>query len=229
MKNPLLAGALLMAIGHTTQAAQVDIDLQVDATDNLYFTNWHNVYVPTSDPVAPCGSDPISIEFNCPVGVGTAPELVSQGGNGYNFSDVNSVSFTASGTVLDDGGNATGPDGGPEGEAFGLVHQLDAYSLIGIWSSTADEITPIGINFDDPSLDTARFVIGNGLIDLIVPDGDSVFLFLAENDGFFSDNSGFYNVTVSFEDNLAAVPLPASALLFGTAVLGLLGMRRKHR
>jgi hypothetical protein len=147
--------------------------------------------------------------------------LVSVSGVAFNFAGYSSLTISASGLVVDDGPNATGPNGDTciptclfhDGNFRGLT----AYSLIGIWSSTANSITPIS----DPH--TAPFFIGSSA-SLNIPLLSSAYLFLAENDGYFADNSGFYDVHLTAT---SAVPVPAALPLFASALLGMGVIRRR--
>src|SRR5690606_3879612 len=102
----------------------------------------------------------------------------------------------------------------------GNLRNLPVYSLIGIWSTSADSITPITA---DPLTLTAPFFIGLEAW-LAVPEGfGDLYLFLGENDGYFADNSGFYNVSIGVTE----VPLPGAALLLASALGVLVGRRRR--
>jgi biofilm PGA synthesis protein PgaD len=140
--------------------------------------------------------------------------------------------MTVTGEVVDAGPFATGPDGcpNPADACFfdpsgnnGIYNFLPAYSVIGVWSTTPDVI-----NFITPAggtswIDALIPVGSGGLFD--VPQGySSAYLFLAENDGFYTDNDpiGEYEVTISL------VPVPATAWLLGLAVF-CLGFVRRNR
>jgi|LGOV01.1.fsa_nt_gb hypothetical protein len=68
------------------------------------------------------------------------------------------------------------------------------------------------------------FEIGNGPTIVIIPSGATQ-LQLGINDDKFSDNSGSFSVKVEG----APVPIPGAVWLFGSGLIGLVGLRRKHR
>lgn len=131
----------------------------------------------------------------------TDARSAGSGGIGFDFSPFGSVLEVATGSVVDAGSTATDADGLP-----GLFRGLPVYSLIGIWSSTDTSITAVG----------SAFFIGTSAT-ILVPTATPAYLFLAENDGIFSDNSGSYRVTLT----VASVPEPGTFALLG---MGLLGM-----
>jgi len=147
--------------------------------------------------------------FPLAVGTGINAQSVSNGGSPFDFAGYNSISVTATGCIVDRGPQCTGPEGFP---ADGSFRGLTVYSMIGLWSSTGLNITAIG----------TPFFVGPAAI-LSVPVGPA-FLFLAENDGVFSDNSGQYDVTVE------AVPEPGtlSLMALGGALIGA-ARRRRNR
>jgi len=133
---------------------------------------------------------------------------VQNGGSGFDFSPFASVLEVATGLVVDAGATATDADG-----QVGLFRGLRVYSLIGIWSSTAASINAIG----------SAFFIGTSAT-LVVPNATPAFLFLAENDGIFSDNSGQYDVTLT----TVGVDEPATVALLLVPML-LVGAARLRR
>ncbi len=66
------------------------------------------------------------------------------------------------------------------------------------------------------------FKVGNGSLSLLAPSGASQLQF-GINDDLFGDNSGFFTLDVE----QSAVPVPAAVWLFGSALVGLAGMRKK--
>jgi hypothetical protein len=171
----------------------------VGPQDNLYFDNWGHPWI---------GGPPES-EFGA-VGTGIAARSVEDSSGPFNFSAIPSVDVTASGAVQDAGSSFTDADGM---SSVPIFRNLRAFSMIGIWSSTSNSITPI---------DSAFFVGTSNT--LSVPAEPSAYLFLGENDGVFMDNlSGQYNVTLNF------VPIPAAVWLFGSGLLGVIGIARRTK
>ncbi len=124
----------------------------------------------------------------------------------FDFSGYSNLFVTATGCIVDAGATCTGPDG-----TGGVFRGLPVYSMIGLWSSTGGSITAIG----------GAFFIGS-VANLVVPGGGPAYLFLAENDGIFSDNSGQYNVSIE------AVPEPTTLTLMALGGL-LIGARQRRR
>ena len=208
MKSIKTAVFVLLATVSTSSHALM-ITETVGGMDNLYFTDWGHVY----NEGAGDGS-----QFNA-LGTGVAATSVESGGSAFNFSGAISIGITASGHVIDDGPNSTDANGDPNSFMDGGWRGLDVYSLIGIWSSTPDQITPIG----DPA--TAPFFVGtNLLLSLIdIPEVPELYLFFGENDGLFFDNEGSYHVGLDVQ----FVPLPASSLLLLSGLLGLFATRMR--
>jgi len=203
----VLASLLMLCSASLASAATVEIDQIVSSRDNLYYTDWGHWYtMPDDHALGNLDS--------------FAARAVSLGGSSFNFGGYDSVSIFATGSVVDAGGTATNANGDTciptclfkDGNWRGLP----AYSLIGIWSSSPDKIVPIG----DPH--TSVFFVGTNSV-LNIPDAPSLYLFLAENDGAFGDNSGNYNVHLT----ASAVPVPAALPLFLSGIAGLSMVRRR--
>lgn len=195
----LLQFVLFLLLLTTTAASQSAMITQtVGGMDNLYFDDWGHIF-----PEA--------------LGTGVAASSVSLNGSAFNFSGASSIDISATGEVVDNGTTPTDANGIPNDFMDGNFRGLNVYSLIGIWSSTADDITPVDGIFSQP------FFIGTNLLLSLagIPNESNLYLFLAENDGLFSDNSGSYEVNL----NVQVVPLPATALLFMSGLLGLFATR----
>ncbi|MEZ0228357.1 MAG: FG-GAP repeat domain-containing protein, partial [Planctomycetota bacterium] len=145
----------------------------VSAFANLYNTAW---------PGSPYGTPWPGDAFSGG-GVGTpgATDALSArlGGVPKNFAGATAVDVIATGLVQAYFDQYTGPEGRP-GVSFRGFTEM---ALIGIWSSAPDSIQPIGSVFEIGASAT-----------LTVPIGANVYLFLATNDGQFSDNSGSFSV-----------------------------------
>jgi hypothetical protein len=203
--------------GNSAQISQ-----QVMATDNLYYTDWGHWFTlgGTGDQLGSALAESGS----------TAARAVN-----FNFSGVVSLSVSTTDNVVDAGSYQTGADGctgvnpadcffGADGNIYGQT----AYTLIGLWSTSATEINPVtvgdeysGGSLSDDFFD-AVFLVGS-TANLDVPDLPEVYLFLAENDGIWSDNSGAYNVNLEY----SFIPLPATLPLFISSLAGLFFLRRK--
>ena len=203
---------LLSACASLASAASVTIDTTVDSRDNLYYTSWGHWYTMPSD-------NALGNPYSNPA------HAVLLNGVAFNFASYSSLTIAASGTVIDAGGTATDAAGAPCNVPSAACYFNDgnfrgqkAYSLIGIWSSSATSIIPLTSNWQ-----SAIFEVGTGTT-LNIPQIGSAYLFLAENDGYFQDNSGKYNVHI---EATSAVPVPAAAplMLSGLALLQLI--RRK--
>ena len=174
----------------------------VDGMDNLYFTDWGHIY---------------------PEALNTGQDVtaVQSGGSAYNFSGAVGINITASGQVVDNGVTPTDANGDPNMFMDGNFRGLPVYSLIGIWSSSETQITQIGDPFAAP------FFIGTSLMlsALDIPNSPNLFLFLAENDGIFADNSGYYKVKLDVQ----FVPIPASGVLLLSGLLTIFATRAKSK
>ncbi len=183
-----------------TQAALIGID-HVYGENSLYATNWGHPYTDAA------GGN----EYNA-LGRGDPAEAWQDSpDHAYGFSSNQHILIEASGCVVDWGANCTAPD--YDGGDF---RGLPVYSLIGIWSKSDSDIDPV----NDP------FYVGS-LLDVWVPDNGTypLYLFLATNDGDFSDNTcGYYatnpcvddypDITRTYQVKISEVPVPAAFWLF---------------
>ncbi len=202
MKTTLLL--MLFCLASTSQisnAALIGID-SVDGPNSLYATNWGHPY-----------NTGTGNEFNA-IGRGVPARAFKVNNLAYGFTSGDQLEISASGCVVDWGNSCTEP-----GYLGGDFRDLPVYSLIGLWSTSAAEI----IALDGTSLNPA-FLIGN-LLNLVVPDFTSaLYLFMATNDGDFSDNSGAYSVQIDKLLPLSTAQVPAPPAL-SLMLLGLLLIR----
>ncbi|MGK0442664.1 MAG: hypothetical protein ACJA0N_002479 [Pseudohongiellaceae bacterium] len=214
LKQVLLQMSVIsvVVIGSSVQASIMTLEHTVEATDNLYAEDWGHWFTQESDhallPYAPGSTQPFAV------------------GSGFNFSGIGFIDIDVTGSIVGAGVFETGPDGCPAFDsscAFsnGSYFYQPAYSVIGIWSSSAFGIDPILAANTYGDWRDAPFLVGSGL-QLIIPDVDEAFLFLAVNDGIFADNEGAFNATINY-----AVPEPSSIVLLLSSMLGLAYTRRK--
>ena len=206
---------LSLTFASFTSATPLLINDIVDSHDNLFYTDWGHWFTGDIDgALSAAGSNPA--------------RAVQYAGNSFNFAEFlfagfNKVSIAATGSVVAHFDTVTGPDGCASADPCfndGNFRGLPAYALIGIWSSSATEILPFG-DWKDVTSGLGLMAIGSG-VNLLIPSTASAYLFLAENDGRFADNSGQFDV------ELAAAPEPGTlGLLFAGILLLIVIHRRK--
>ncbi len=98
----------------------------------------------------------------------------------------------ASGCVVSFGPSCVGPDGTIDGPYGGLP----VYSLIGRWGTSPKGLTAA-------TAASEPFLVGSNIVLAAPSEPASYFLYLAENDGKFRDNSGAYSVTVTYTQDAA--------------------------
>lgn len=211
MKTTLLL--ILFCLASTSQisnAALIGVDT-VDGLNSLYATDWGHPYKTGADN-----------EFNA-IGRGDPARAFKVGNLAYGFTSGDQLNISASGCAYDLGDDCTEPS-----YLGGEFRGLPVYSLIGLWSTSAAEIVALGAASVNPA-----FFIGD-LLNLVVPDFTSaLYLFMATNDGDFSDNSGAYSVRIDKIDPLsratAHVPVPPVLylILFGLLLIRYLPTKRK--
>ena len=196
-----------------SSAYSITIQQTVDGHDNLFYTDWGHWFIQPSDRgLAEPGSQAASV----------VP---------FNFGGYGTISISATGTVTEDLTASYNPNGVCVSECESALFEgeelraagLPVYSLIGIWSRSATEIDPFYTDnhgWANINSGLGLLLIGSGR-ELVVPDLSSAYLFLAVNDGGFADNSGAYNVTIN------AVPVPGALILMGSALMALIGARRR--
>ncbi len=196
MKMKILAAAIAAFGALTAQSA-------MSATANTSVNGSDNIYYTN------WGSSNNGLSLDV-VGKGNDVTAVSNGSGAIDFSMLGPVMSIATGSVVDAGLTATDADGGS-----GIFNGLAVYSMIGVWSSTSAAITAIGDSF----------VVGTSGT-FVVPNFANAFLFLGENDGVFSDNSGAYSVSITYT---TPVPLPAGMplILAGLGAFGFIARRKR--
>ena len=191
----------------STPALATTYKHKVNSRDNLYNTDWAGN--PYSEIWNSGCWQPYANALNTP-GALDARAVKDRKGNVVDFSN-GLISISAKGKVVDAGKKRTNANG-----YDWLFRGLYVYSLIGIWSSTTNSITAIG---------NAFFIGTKG--DFFSPL-EPAYLFLANNDGLFSDNTRHYKVTIDYSSNIA-VPIPASIWFFASALLFFLGFSQQKR
>lgn len=176
----VLLGAL--ALAEATGAQAEVLHLQVAASANLYFENWGHPYVDTSQ-----GEQ---TQWNA-LGDGTSAVAVAR-----IFHRSEALSISAAGCVIDAATMCTDADG-----YASLWRGLPTYALIGMWSQSAQHVIPI--------FGSLPFFIGTKASFNTPNFSGPLYLFLAENDGGFSDNAYAYDVTLVVD----SVPEPAPTAL----------------
>lgn len=210
MIRPLLIVALSVVFSASANASPFTFDDVVDSHDNLFFTDWGHWY--TTDDDAALGA----------VGSNAARAMQSAG-TSFNFSAFDTLKISATGAVQAHGSVETGPDGCHKLDCSlhdGNFRMLPMYGLIGIWSSSATEILPFG-DWKDLTSGLGLLYIGN-FATLSIPDFPAAYLFLATNDGAFSDNSGEFEVKF-----VADIPEPGMLALLCAGIIGVAMMRKR--
>lgn len=206
----LLGGSMIY------QAGALMLEDKVSGKDNLYSSEWGHWFTMKGDG---------ALAAYAPEST-AASAIVDSSNNAYDFSSWDYLDIAVTGSVTDAGRYETGADGCSDPTApcwfgDGQFRGQDVYSVIGVWSSSADKISWLDTIYDNWF--DAVFTVGSDA-SIEVPEIEGAYLFLAENDGVFADNSGFYTATIT-----TSVPEPASALLMLTALLGLFAIRRQRR
>jgi hypothetical protein len=209
-----ISALLFLMFSTLASAYSVTIEQTVDGHDNLFYTDWGHWFTQAGDNgVNAAGSQAAS----------SIP---------FNFGGLSSISITASGAVTQDLDTAFDPNGACVASCDSILFPngdfrapgLTAYSLIGIWSRSATEIDPFYTGdqgWRDIESGLGLLLIGSTR-DLMVPDFNAAYLFLAVNDGGFADNSGHYDVRVT-----ASVPEPGALFLLVTGLFCLWLARRR--
>ncbi|MHB8471828.1 MAG: hypothetical protein ACYDC8_03040 [Gammaproteobacteria bacterium] len=208
----LLAGAAGLVA--PVQASTVDVTVSVDSQAMPWL--WDTTSLNTTS------------QFGVQDGVGPALVDASSGidftaGGGITITYLSGLTSPYGGTPYADGNGDTGyaadGNGGSSGKYFPSRYMNPSSypvylnALVGTFADSAGNIvgTP--------------FAVGNGPLNVLIPVGASR-LQLGLNDDIFSDNTGTLRVQVT---GPAAVPLPLSAWLFGSGLMGLLGIARRKQ
>lgn len=195
MKTSLLL--ILFCLASTSQlcnASLIGTD-SVDGRNSLYATDWGHSY-------------------NGAIDQGQPAQAFKVEASAYGFTSGDQLEISASGCVVDLGSECTEP-----GYLGGDFRDLPVYSLIGLWSTSAAEIVALDATSPNPA-----FLIGD-LLNLVVPDFTSaLYLFMATNDGIFTDNSGAYSVQIDKMLPLSTAQVPAPPVLY-LMLFGLLLIR----
>lgn len=93
---------------------------------------------------------------------------------------------------------------------------LRVYGLIGIWSTSATSLVPY--NPRGNPFDQLPFLVGYGFSAFVPQYHGQLYLYLANNDGFFDDNFSAYNVYVTLRE-LRVVSEPSTLALFAGGLL----------
>ncbi len=133
----------------------------------LYYEDWGHPYTETWDGVTRESSEASGVLRGVPA------RAVRDFNGAFNYGGAPGVTFLARGQAAANSSLVFGPNGvgGP------FWRELPLYSLIGIWSSSATNINPLG----DP------FFLGTQKA-VAVPNSPNAYLFLAFNDGIYTDN-----------------------------------------
>lgn len=203
MKKKLLGltlSASLMALSVGAQA--LTVNTTVDATSNPWdiTTNSGSTYNTSGS---------------------TGPTVVTGGGLDFTAGSVFNISYTSGSISLGAHPSLTVNDGNGivsrfSGSTF-PANSIASGALLGAIVGTFTDAS--GLIVGNP------FAIGSGPV-FVAPAGATQLL-LGINDDLFGDNSGSFEVSV--EQSTSAVPIPAAVWLFGSALVGLAGMRRTKK
>lgn len=185
MRTPLFFMLFcLVSTSQLSNAALIGVDT-IDGRNSLYATDWGHSY-------------------SSAIGLGQPAQAFNGAASAYGFTSGDQLNISAGGCVVDLGSTCTEP-----GYLGGDFRDLPVYSLIGLWSTSAAEIVALDAISVNPA-----FLIGN-FLNLVVPDFTSaLYLFMATNDGIFSDNSGAYSVRIDKIEPSSAAQVPAPPVLY---------------
>jgi hypothetical protein len=256
MKKSLHIVIALLSLGSGfVDAGLINIEQKIYSQDNLFYTDWGHYWTQQGD-----GDSFIANNTDGALNDGQPAQYISYNGSPYAFNRnfIQSMTITVSGSVKDFGVNETDATGNncyitkSCGFFDGYFHKLPVYGVIGLWSTTFNTITPVKYDdygkafaagdagYDDLVATTsAPFFIGTGgaynFSNWIPSSVDSMYLFMAENDGIFSDNNPeqFYTANIIIQSPDPAppteVPEPSSVWLAGVGLTALTIMSRRRR
>ncbi len=218
-----LAAAALVCLSFGAGASVITLEHVIDGKDNMYFENWGHWFEETQR----VKNKEDSQNASAVSAFGPADP--------WNFGGVGMIDISVTGSVQDAGSLRTDANGNCveagdcwrdiDVNAGDNVYYQPVYSVIGIWSRNATSIVPIldSLTRSSAELSHAAFLVGTDA-HIEAPDVEFAYLFLAENDGVFSDNQFSYLANITY-----SVPEPGSILLLLAGLFGLLLTRKRNR
>lgn len=243
VRMKLWAAALALGLGMAQNAAAAPMvgsfeDL-VDAQANLYHTNWgHSYTAPIPDPYTSLtpGLELIGLDTGIP-----ARAMETSFGSGVAIVFTPGQEFTIDvplwSRVVDLAVHETDAMGIPwdstyrqDPATWGFwgfdFRNLRVYGLIGMWSTSATSLVPYNPGGDP--FDQLPFLVGYGFTSFVPQFHGQLYLYLANNDGFFNDNISSYNVYVTLRE-LRQVSEPSTLALLGAGLLLITAASRRSR
>lgn len=238
------AAALLVGLGFAQGAAAAPMvgsfqDL-VDAKANLYFSDWGHSYrapIPGDYSSESSGLDRIGLDTGLPAravetGFNSRTPIVFTPGQEFTIEvpswsrviDLNVHETDAMGVPFDDTYRQNPANLPFWGFDF---RNLRVYGLIGMWSTSATSLVPYNPG-NDPD-DQLPFLVGYGFSAFVPQYRGPLFLFLANNDGFFDDNLSAYDVFITLRGlRVVSEPSTIAVLAAGLLLVTLVGYRSRR-